>query len=247
MTMRTIDLNADLGEGGSHDAELIALASSANIACGGHAGNETIMRGAIQAAIVAGVAIGAHPGYEDRLHFGRRALQIEPSDVTDLVSRQIESLAGWTALAGAQIHHVKPHGALYLQADGSPLLAAAVAEGVRRVLPGCGFYVPPSGALADAGRAAGLAVQGEGFVDRRYRSDGALVPRGEPGAVIDDIDEAVAQALEIACNHQVRTVAGTLRALTGSTLCVHGDGTDAVALLRAVRNALEAAGFSIRA
>lgn len=247
MAMRTIDLNADLGEGGSHDEVLIALASSANIACGGHAGDETTIRKAIEASMAAGVAIGAHPGYEDPLHFGRRPLKLEPSVVTDLVARQIEKLAGWTALAGAEIHHVKPHGALYLQADGSPPLAAAVAEGVRRVLPGCGFYVPPCGQLAEAGRAAGLAVQGEGFVDRRYRSDGGLVPRGEPGAVIDDIDEAVAQALEIACNHQVRTVAGTLRALTVSTLCVHGDGTVAVAMLRAVRNALEAAGFSIRA
>jgi UPF0271 protein len=246
MTMRTMDLNADLGEGGSHDKMLIALASSANISCGGHAGDESTIRKAIEASMAAGVAIGAHPGYEDPLHFGRRPLQLDPSVVTELIARQIESFAAWTELAGAEIHHVKPHGALYSQADGSLPLAAAVAEGVRRVLPGCGFYVPPSGKLAEAGHEAGLAVWGEGFVDRRYLDAASLVPRGESGAVIEDIDEAVAQALEIACNQQVRTMAGTLQALTVSTLCVHGDGKIAVAMLRSVRIALEAAGFSIQ-
>jgi UPF0271 protein len=245
--MRFIDLNADLGEGGSHDAELIALASSANIACGGHAGDETTMREAIEACLANSVAIGAHPGYEDPANFGRRELDLAAAAVEDLVSRQVERLAKLAALAGAEIHHVKPHGALYNQADRNPELATAIATGVERVLPGCGFYVPPSGALAAAGRAAGLAVRAEGFADRRYRDNGSLVPRGEEGAVIDDIESAVEQALEIASGQRVRTISNTVISLPVKTLCVHSDGPEAVELLRAVRRALEAAGFTIRA
>lgn len=245
--MRHIDLNADLGEGGSQDAALIALASSANIACGGHAGDETTMRHSIEASLAAGVAIGAHPGYEDPEYFGRRPLDLGPAAVADLVSRQIERLAVLAARAGAEIHHVKPHGALYTQADVSPDLAAAVTTGVCRVLPGCGFYAPPGGALAAAGRAAGLSVHGEGFIDRRYQENGVLVPRGEPGAVIEDLESSVAQAMELACKQQVRTVGNTLLHLPAETLCVHGDGTQAVALLRYVRMALESAGFTISA
>jgi UPF0271 protein len=245
--MRSIDLNADLGEGGSHDAELTALASSANIACGGHAGDETTMRNAIEACLVHGTAIGAHPGYEDPAHFGRRPLDLAPAAVEDLVSRQVERIAEIAARAGAEVHHIKPHGALYNQADRDPGLAAAVAAGVRKILPGRGFYVPPSGALAAAGKAAGLVVRAEGFADRRYLENGWLVPRGECGAVIEDIGSAVAQALEIARDHRVRAISNTLIPLMAKTLCVHGDGLDAVELLTAVRHALEAAGFTIRA
>jgi UPF0271 protein len=245
--MRTIDLNADLGEGGSQDAALISLASSANIACGGHAGDERTMRDAIESALIHGVAIGAHPGYEDPEHFGRRNLHLPPAAVADMVSRQVNRLAEIAIAADDTIHHVKPHGALYNQADRDPALAAAVADGVKRVLPGCQFYVPPNGALAAAGKAAGLKIRPEGFADRRYSADGALVPRSEPHAVIDDLDEAITQALEIACHQRVRTIAGTLLPLPAKTLCVHGDDPQAVHLLRAIRRALENAGFEIRA
>jgi UPF0271 protein len=240
--MRTIDLNVDLGEGGSHDAELIAWASSANIACGGHAGDEATMRAAVSACQSAGVAIGAHPGYEDREHYGRRPIHLTAEEVSELVRRQIRRLAE----IGAVIDHVKPHGALYHQADADPALAAAVAEAVRCELPGCRFYVPPGGALERAGKNAGLAVIEEGFVDRRYRHDGKLVPRGETGAVIHEPETAVAQALEIALRKQVVTMCNQYVSLPARTLCVHGDGPDAVVLLKAVRQALEAAGFTIR-
>lgn len=245
--MRTIDLNVDLGEGGSHDAELIAWAGSANIACGGHAGDEDTMRAAISACLSAGVSIGAHPGYEDREHFGRRPLQLTAAEVTELVRGQIRRLAGIAASMGAEIEHVKPHGALYHQADADPQIAAAVADAVRSELPGCRFYVPPGGTLERAGKNAGLTVIEEGFVDRRYRLDGKLVPRGETGAVIHDPETAVAQALEIALHKQVETVGNERISLPARTLCVHGDGPDAVVLLKAVRQALEAAGFTIRA
>lgn len=239
--MPTIDLNADLGEGGSQDAALIALVSSANIACGGHAGDEATMRAAIDACLAAGVAIGAHPGYEDREHFGRRALEISPAAVTDLVVRQVARIAEMTTL-----HHVKPHGALYNQADRDPDLAAAVVEGVARVVPGCLFYAAPGGALAAAAKIAGLRLCAEGFADRRYTESGNLVPRGEAGAMIEEVREAVAQAMQIACMGRVQTTAGTWFPLPAQTLCVHGDSPHAVETLRAVRQALIEAGFKLQ-
>jgi 5-oxoprolinase (ATP-hydrolysing) subunit A len=142
---------------------------------------------------------------------------------------------------------VKPHGALYHQADANPQIAAAIADAARSELPGCRFYVPPGGALERAGKNAGLIVIEEGFVDRRYRHDGKLVPRGEAGAVIYDTETAVAHALEIALHKQVETIGNQFVSLPARTLCVHGDGADAVVLLKAVRQALEAAGFIIRA
>lgn len=245
--MRAIDLNADLGEGGGQDSELVRQISSANIACGGHAGSEASMRDTIEAAVAAGVAIGAHPGYEDPEHFGRRMLKIEPTVLADMLSRQIERLAAIADRSSAQIHHVKPHGALYNQANQDVQLAEAVAVGVKRVLPGCAIYVPPAGALAAAGHAAGLTVCAEAFADRRYRENGSLVPRGEEGAIIDNPQSAAAQALEIACHQQVRTRTKQFHPLAAATICVHGDAPHATAVLTAVRRALESRDFTIRA
>jgi len=223
--MRSIDLNADLGEGGSEDGMLLTLVTSANIACGGHAGSDEIMRRSIDLALAAGVKIGAHPGYEDRENFGRREMDLPLAMVTDVVAHQVEKLAGFT---DGQLHHVKPHGALYHQADRNSELAAAVVAGVKRITPDLILYAPPAGKLAAAGRAAGLTVMPEGFADRLYRPDGSLVPRTEPGAVITDIAEAVAQALKLARGGLIET------------LCVHGDGAHAVEMLRAIRMALGA-------
>jgi UPF0271 protein len=231
--MRTIDLNADLGEGGTEDEALLDLVSSANIACGGHAGDETTMRRAIELALASGVAIGAHPSYEDREHFGRRALVLPLDTVTDLVRRQVEKLVGIAAAMGAELHHVKAHGSLYNQADRDRLLADAVVKGITDISSGLILYAPPAGALAAAGRAAGLTICAEGFADRRYLENGALMPRAEPGAVISNVEEAVAQAMEIVANGTVET------------LCVHGDGPTAVAILRSLRGRLEDLGHVI--
>ncbi|MEO8613548.1 MAG: 5-oxoprolinase subunit PxpA [Luteolibacter sp.] len=220
-----IDLNADLGEGGTEDAMLLGLVTSCNIACGGHAGSSELMRRTLELALASGVAVGAHPGYEDRENFGRREMDLPLEMVTDLVARQVEKLAGF---AGAPLHHVKPHGALYNQANRDPLLAAAVVEGVRKISPEAMVYAMPNSRLAAAGVAAGLAVCPEGFADRRYRKDGSLAPRSEAGAVISNIDEAVAQALELARGGVIETI------------CVHGDGAHAVGMLRAIRAALRA-------
>jgi len=232
--MHIVDLNADLGEGGSEDEALLGLVSSANIACGGHAGDERTMRRALELAMAAGVAIGAHPSYEDREHFGRRALVLPLDKVTDLIRRQVGKLAELAAEAGARLNHVKPHGSLYNQADRDAALAAAVVEGIVSISPELILYAPPSGKLAAAGRAAGLTVRAEGFADRRYLEDGSLMPRAEPGAVISNVDDAVAQARAIISNGKVETV------------CVHGDGPTAVAILRTLRGALEADGLVIR-
>lgn len=232
--MRSIDLNADLGEGGPEDEALIGLVSSANIACGGHAGDEETMRRSIRWAKAAGVAIGAHPGYEDPDHFGRRAMVLPLEKVTDLVHRQVEKLATLAAEEGTMLHHVKPHGALYHQAGRDPLLADAVVKGIKQVSPELILFAQPGTALAAEGEKAGLTVCTEGFADRRYRDDGSLMPRGEPGAVIKDVESAVAQAMEIVSSGRMET------------LCVHGDGTTATAILSALRGKLDEAGLTVR-
>ncbi|MES2660338.1 MAG: 5-oxoprolinase subunit PxpA [Verrucomicrobiota bacterium] len=231
--MRQMDLNADLGEGGGEDAALLGLVSSANIACGGHAGDEETMRRTIDLAMASGVAIGAHPGYEDREHFGRRAMAFPLDRVTDLVARQVEKLASLAEAAGATLHHVKPHGALYNQADRDALFATAVVTGITKIFPLAMLYALPNSRLAEAGQAAGLTICLEGFADRRYVANGSLMPRNEPGAVITDIDEAVSRAMDLAKSGKVET------------LCVHGDGPTAVAILRLLRKSLEADGLTI--
>lgn len=232
--MRWIDLNADLGEGGSEDEALIGLVSSANIACGGHAGDEETMRKSIRWAKEAGVAIGAHPSYEDREHFGRRAMVLPLETITELVVRQVGKLAAIAAEEGAILHHVKPHGALYHQAGRDAAMATAVVEGVRHVSPELILFAQPESELALAGKRAGLTICTEGFADRRYRDDGTLMPRGEPGAVIKDVSDAVAQAMDLIFQGKMET------------LCVHGDGATATAILRELRGTLGAAGVSVR-
>lgn len=233
--MRWIDLNADLGEGGTEDEALLGLISSANIACGGHAGDEETMRQSVKWALAAGVAIGAHPGYEDPEHFGRRAMVLPLETITELVVKQVGKLAAIAAEEGAALHHVKPHGALYHQAGRDAAMAEAVVEGISRVSPELILFAQPGNALAVAGEKAGLTIRAEGFVDRRYRDDGTLMPRGEPGAVIKNVADAVAQAMELISQGKMET------------LCVHGDGATATEILRELRQALDAAGVSVRA
>lgn len=232
--MRVIDLNADLGEGGTEDEALAGLVSSANIACGGHAGDEETMVRSIRWALAVGVAIGAHPSYEDPEHFGRRAMALPLEQVTDLVQRQVVKLATLAAEHGTTLHHVKPHGALYHQAGRDPLLAAAVVQAILQISPQLILYAQPGSQLAEIARASGLTVCPEGFADRRYRDDGTLMPRGEPGALIKEVDAAVTQAMEIATAGRVET------------LCIQGDGVTAVAILKALRPRLKTAGFTLK-
>jgi UPF0271 protein len=231
--MRSIDLNVDVGEGGRHDEALVRLASSANIACGGHAGNEHTIRTAMAAAIAAGAKVGAHPGYEDRDHFGRRPLDLPAAEVAAMMERQLVGFARLATEAGVAVDHVKPHGALYHQADASETLARLVLAAVRDGIGACRLIAPPGGWLGRLAEEFGLIPVAEGFADRRYGADGRLVPRGEPGAVIEDPEAAACQALGLA---------GTV-----GTLCVHGDGLAALRVLAGVRSALEADGWRISA
>lgn len=233
---RTIDLNADVGEGCAGDAALFAAGiSSANVACGGHAGDAATMAACCALAARHGVALGAHPGHADREGFGRRELPLTSREAEDLLRGQLGALSREAARGGLRLAHVKPHGALYHQANRSPWLAELLVESMRREAPGARLFGPPRGALREAAEAAGLGFVAEAFIDRAYRSDGVLVPRGEPGAVLHEESAAVAQALALARSGRVRT------------LCVHGDGPRALSLLVAARAALSAEGFTISA
>lgn len=233
--MDTMDLNADLGEGGCWDQHLLKWVTSANIACGGHAGNRDTMREAVARCLATGVAVGAHPGYEDREHFGRRPHELDSPAVGKLMRRQLGEFMQIVTESGATLHHVKPHGALYHQADRNRGHAEEVACAVNQVCGPVILYGMPGGELERAAAAAGLRFCPEGFVERRYQADGSLVPRGEVGAVILDVGEAVSQAIALWKEGRIRT------------LCVHGDGDSALAMLVAVREALEAAGGRVGA
>ena len=236
MSGPTVDLNADVGEGGPWDAALFAAGiSSASVACGAHAGDAATMAEACALAARHGVALGAHPGHADRENFGRRERPLGPDAATALLSAQLTALGETAARGGVPVRHVKLHGALYHQANRDPALATALAAEALRHLGGALVYGPPEGALRDAAAAAGLGFVAEGFIDRAYRADGTLVPRGEAGAVLHDGAAAVAQALALARSGRFQT------------LCVHGDGPDALRLLGAARAALLAAGFRISA
>lgn len=243
---QSIDLNADLGEGGKNDAVLIPLVSSVNIACGGHAGDEETMRRTIQTAMAAGIAIGAHPGYDDRANFGRLPLSIEPESLQDSIRSQLSRFLCIATECGASLHHVKPHGALYNQADRDPQLANLFVACMREIQPACRIYCPPHGQLALAAATTGLDVVAEGFADRRYQNDGFLVPRSLPGAVLTDENEAATQALHMAHQGLVTSDTGANIPLPVRTLCVHGDSPRIVALLHAIRTTLSSAGIRIQ-
>lgn len=243
---QSIDLNADLGEGGLHDEELISLTSSVNIACGGHAGDAETIRRSLETSLKAGVAVGAHPGYEDRANFGRLPLSLPGDEVAALLERQLLRFIRLADSVSVAIHHVKPHGALYLQACRDEKLAVVIAHTTSGLLPGCAFYCPPATPLARAAMSHGLHVVPEGFADRRYLDNGQLAPRSDPRALITDPAEALDQALMLAARGEVTTLSGRLIPLPVRTLCVHGDGMGAVGLLAAIRKSLETAGITIR-
>ncbi len=239
--MKTIDLNADLGEGGEHDAALMALASSVNIACGGHAGDEETIRRAVGLAVEAEVAIGAHPGYEDPEHFGRRSMKVSADEIRSLMLRQLERIMR----IHSQLHHVKPHGALYNQSNQDELMAEALVAAIAEVQPQTILYCPPNGSLANAAARFNLPVCAEGFIDRRYQQDGNLCPRTDERALIENLDEAVTQALSIAIQQTVTTLNGATIPLKARTLCVHGDSPSALEIMRLTRSSLERASIKI--
>jgi UPF0271 protein len=223
-----IDLNCDMGEleDAAHEAALMAFITSANIACGGHAGDERTMERTARLALERGVRIGAHPGYPDRENFGRLEIAMAPEAIADTVYEQIARLDEVVQRLGGTIVHVKPHGALYNVAVRNADVASAIARGVARWNPGVTLFGLAGSPMLDVWRAMGMAVAGEAFADRRYQPDGTLRPRKFPDALITDPEEAAAQALRFA------------RQGLADTICVHGDTPGSVAILRACRNAL---------
>jgi UPF0271 protein len=243
--MRSIDLNCDLGEGAAHDEALMALITSANIACGGHAGDHGTMREAVKLARFYGVAVGAHPGYADREHFGRRELSLTSTEIVEMVRGQIEAMQSIASKLGVSMTHVKPHGALYTQAAKNVEIADAVVAAIRAVDEKLRLYALSGSELILAGQVGGLSVANEVFVDRAYRGDGSLTSRDEPGALIEDVATGVSQATSMLCDGVVPTIEGTWLPLMADTICVHGDGEHAVDYARELRAALTRAGVEI--
>lgn len=243
MGLSSIDLNADVGEGGADDAALLALVSSANIACGWHAGDGAAMRAALQACRAHGVAPGAHPSFPDRANFGRRAMVRAPQDVEADLIAQIAGLQALAAREGLRLSHVKPHGALYNQAADDAALADAIARAVCAVDPDLALMGLAGGELLRAAARHGLRAIAEGFADRGYRADGRLLRRDQPGALLHDPAEALRQALALARGEPLPN--GLV--LRVDSLCLHGDGAQALLLARALRQGLEQAGMPLRA
>ncbi|MDQ2971752.1 MAG: 5-oxoprolinase subunit PxpA [Rhodanobacteraceae bacterium] len=250
--MKTIDLNADLGESFGawrmgEDAAMMPHISSANIACGFHAGDPAIMRRTVALAVKHGAAIGAHPSLPDLQGFGRRETRVTPDETYALTLYQIGALHAFAHAAGARLHHVKPHGALYNMAARDRGLADAIACAAhdfdaRLILVGLS-----GSALIEAGRDAGLDVAREAFCDRRYRADGSLAPRSESESVIENIDVAIEQALSIATRDEAIAIDGTRVPIEADTLCVHGDRSNAGEFAQRLRTALEGAGLRVAA
>ena len=250
--MKRIDLNCDLGESFGvwrmgDDAALLELVSSANIACGFHAGDPTIMQQTVALAAAQNVAVGAHVSLPDLQGFGRREMRVSADEAYALTLYQLGALAAFCHVAGTRLAHVKPHGALYSMAARERVLADAIARAVQAFDPRLILFGLAGSALIDAGTALGLAVAAEAFADRRYRADGSLQPRGEAGAVIDDVATATAQALGIVRDGTVITAHAERVRLHADTLCLHGDGAHALQLARDVRAALELDGVRIAA
>jgi len=249
---RTIDLNADLGESFGpwrmgQDETLLELVTSANIACGFHAGDPDVMAETVRLAVSRGVALGAHPSLPDRQGFGRRPMALRPEEIRNLVLYQIGALAGFARAAGGRLVHVKPHGALYGQAASDAPMAEAVAAAVRAFDANLILVGPAGSQLVRAGEAAGLAVAREGFADRRYEPDGTLTPRSRPDALIGNPAEAVAQVLSMVERGEVTARDGTVIAMPVDTLCLHGDGPDAAAFARRLRMELAGRGIGLAA
>lgn len=246
-----MDLNADLGEtvdgvATADDEAMFAVISSASVACGGHAGDARSMADAVARATRHGVAVGAHPSYVDRAGFGRTAQAVEPAVLRRQVRAQLAALVD----AGADVRYVKPHGALYHAVSADPATAAAVVAAVADVGRDLGRTLPLlglGGAALSSARAAGVPLLLEAFLDRGYLPGGGLVPRGERGALLVDPQLVAARAVRLATEGVVEAVGGALIASPAVSLCVHGDSPGAVAMARAVRAALDAAGVDVRA
>ena len=242
----TIDLNADVGEGVPGDEALLDVVTSANIACGFHAGDEETMRRLCVLAVARGVAVGAHVGYRDREGFGRRPLDVPPAVIESETAEQIAILQRCAAAEGARVSYVKPHGALYTRAASDRACADAIAMAAHRAGWIAAILGPPHSELLAASAAVGLTAVAEGFADRGYLPDGSLVPRDQPNALRGE-DDAVHQALQIAVDRSVVAIDGRRVLVPAGSICIHGDSPAAEAVARRIARDLREAGIQLAA
>lgn len=246
----TVNLNADLGEGfGAYamgdDEAMLGIVASANVACGFHAGDPVVMTRTVRKAVAKGVSLGAHPAYPDLQGFGRRPMRLSAAEVEAMTAYQIGALMGVAATCGGRVTHVKPHGALSNLSAVDATLAQAIARAIKGVDPSLIFLAIAGSEMAKAGRALGLATAEEVFADRAYDDNGNLVPRGQPGAMIHDPDEAATNVLRMLEEGVIVSVTGKRIPCTVHSVCVHGDEPSAVAMAGTLRGALEAKGVRI--
>jgi UPF0271 protein len=241
----TVDLNSDLGEGAGYDDAILSLVSSANISCGFHAGTPASVLQSIIAANERNVAVGAHPSFDDRANFGRTEIRLAPAEVSPLITYQLGAFGALCRTAGAKMTHVKPHGALYNMSARNEALANAVAHAVGAFNPALMIFAPAGSALAAASCACGLKAIAEFFADRNYNSDGSLVTRTRPDALLHDAAQAAERVIRMLREGKVRTVDGSDIAISAETICVHGDTPGAVEFVRMLRTRLEQTGIII--
>lgn len=247
MIMLRIDLNCDVGEGAGRDAELMPYVSSANIACGAHAGDPATIRETLALAAQHHVAAGAHPGYPDREGFGRRRMDMTPGEIYDTVANQIGTFRDAARDAGMSITHVKPHGALYNDAAADAHVARAVVRAVNDATPGLLLYGLAGSRIITEAELIGVRVIPEAFADRGYERDGTLTPRGAEGALIPDPELAAARVLRLVTDRVIRATSGADIRLHAETVCIHGDGPNAVAIAARIHGLLLEAGVHIAA
>lgn len=240
-----VDLNADLGEGAGHDEQLLTLVTSANIACGMHAGNPTMMRETLLAAKERGVAVGSHPGFDDRANFGRREMSLKWDELFALVVYQLGAFQALAHSLDLPLQHVKPHGALYNMAARDERIADAVVQAVKRVSPALIIFAPAASALSRAAEASELSVAREVFADRNYMPDGSLVPRDQPNALLHDPEVAANRVFGMLRDGKVRAIDGSEVQVQADTICVHGDTPHAVEFARELRTALHQMGIVV--
>ena len=250
--MKTLDLNCDMGEGFGawkmgDDAALLHHVTSANIACGFHAGDPGTIHRVVKMAIEKGVAVGAHPSLPDLQGFGRRRMSVSAEETYDMVLYQIGALAGFARACGGKLSHVKPHGALYNMAAKDGMLAQAIARAVRDFDPRLVLFALAGSELVRAGEQAGLTTASEVFSDRTYQSDGSLTPRAQPDAIIHDVETSIAQVKRMIGEGKVKSIGGADIAVRADTLCIHGDEPNAVEFARRIRAALDADGVRVAA
>lgn len=248
--MNKIDLNCDLGESfGAYtlgmDKEVLKYISSANIACGWHAGDSVVMEKTVKLAKENGVGIGAHPGYPDLIGFGRRELNATPAEVKTYIKYQIGALQAFAQSENVCLTHVKPHGALYNTAAKNYKIALAIAEGIKEVDPTLIFMGLANSEMIKAGKDIGLKVANEVFADRAYNSDGTLVARSLPGAVIHDKDEAIKRIIKMVKEGKVTAITGEEIDITVDSICIHGDNPEAVEFAKSINSALSKESVSI--